>query len=93
MFIERDGSPGVNAIGRAQPDGRFQTAGCNFTWAALGGLSGDAYQVGGGSLVRQDANDALVTIGDDTTGDPAFTGGPDGAVWSPRAEGDDDAGG
>lgn len=82
--------PGVNAIGRAQPDGRFRTAATSeFTLGGVVGPDGNAwFQVGGGRFLRADANDALVTIGDDTTGDPAFAGGPDGTVWSPRAEGD-----
>jgi streptogramin lyase len=88
VFIER---PGPDAVGRAEPDGRFRTAATDeFGLGAALGPDGNAwFRAGPGRFLRADARDTLDTIGEDDSRNPlqsALAIGPDGTLWSPTAD-------
>ena len=87
VFVDRVGPRG-DAIGRAQPDGRFRTtATTEFSVDGALGPDGNAwYRVGGAEFLRSDARGDVTEIdsdeAEDTFGAP-FATGPDGTLWSP----------
>jgi streptogramin lyase len=86
VFIDRPGRH--DAIGRAEPDGRFRTAATDeYSVAGTLGPDGRAwYRIGNARFQRADAAGTLDTVGpegaDDGVGS-VFAAGPDGTMWLP----------
>jgi streptogramin lyase len=90
VFIDR---PEFDAVGRAEPDGRFRTA-ATIESGLVGELGPDGtawYSTGGLDFLRVDAGDTLSAVGTRVVQDEHYTfyaAGPDGTMWSPTPEQD-----
>src|SRR5262245_22506784 len=82
-WVSIDRGDAGDAIGRAEPDGRFRTAATDQSSldGALGPDGSAWFQVIDGGFLRADATDQLHLIGDENVRGPmqtAFATGPDG---------------